>query len=44
MYSFILQCLDNVREKQGCEWLLSVADSGWAIAKVVKITILRIIT
>ena len=43
MYTFILQCLDSVREKQGCEWLLPMADSAWAIAKVVKIRILRII-
>ena len=43
MYSFTSQCLDSVREKQGCEWLLPAADRAWAIAKVVKIKILRII-
>ena len=41
MYSFISQCLDSVREKQGCEWLLPAVDRAWAIAKVVKIRILR---
>ena len=41
MYSFTSQCLDSVLEKQGCVWLLPVADRAWAIAKVVKIRILR---
>ena len=43
MYSFTSQCFDSMREKQGCEWLLPVADRAWAIAKVVKIRMLRII-
>ena len=41
MYSFISQCLDRVREKQGREWLSPAVDRAWAIAKVVKIRILR---
>ena len=43
MYSFTSQCLDSVREKQGCEWLLPEADRAWAITKVVGIMILHII-
>ena len=43
MYSFTLQCLDSVREKQGCEWLLPGANRAWAITKVVGIMILHII-
>ena len=43
MYSFTSQRFDGMREKQGCEWLLPVTDRAWAIAKVVKIRIVRII-
>ena len=42
MYSFTSQYLDSVQEKQGCEWLSPAVDRAWAIAKVVKIRILRI--